>query len=327
MNEIMEYRSYESVNYILRPKKQIERKIIIEILQELDKYYDLSQYLYIGFGSIYYYDFILFHKFLKLHNFISIDDKSTKKRFAYNRPYDFISFENIKSTEFLNKFDWKNNAILWLDYDKKINEDILGDLKTIAKNCKNGDILLITLNAYIKHSKNRNKFMQEFLSEFGKYISTEYQNKKYFTPKHFTKLLQHLITNILESYCEYREIKFSKLFCFKYKDGVPMFTIGGIFNPPNELSDKEWVHDFICTDEKIVDINVPILTHREKFYLDSHLEELKTKIIEIQTKTEKTGEMTEMINENLPFELPSFENLKNYLEFYKYYPQYHEGII
>ena len=261
--------------------------------------------------------------------FTSIDNKSTKKRFEYNRPYDFISFENMKSTDFLNKFGWENNVIMWLDYDTKINNDILADLKTIAKNCEQGDILLITLNANTeKYNKRRRKELKEkFLSEFGDYISPEYQMTKFFTPKYFTMLLQHLITNLLESFCEYRKIKFSKLFCFKYEDGASMFTIGGIFNPPNELSDKKWVHDFICTDESIVDINVPILTHREKFYIDSHLEELKSRIMDIETKTETKEKMTEKINKNLPFELHSLEQLKMYINFYKYYPQYYEGII
>lgn len=107
MNEQNEKRSFEYINYMFRPKKQIERKIIIEILQELEKEISLSKYLYIGFGSIYYYDFILFHKMLNINKFLSIDDKSTIKRFNFNRPYDFISFENRISTDFLNEHDWK----------------------------------------------------------------------------------------------------------------------------------------------------------------------------------------------------------------------------
>ena len=119
MNEQKEKRSFEYINYMFRPKKQIERKIIIEILQELEKEIPLSKYLYIGFGSIYYYDFILFHKMLNMNKLLSIDDKSTIKRFNFNRPYDFITFENKISTNFLSEYDWKQNSVLWLDYDNK----------------------------------------------------------------------------------------------------------------------------------------------------------------------------------------------------------------
>jgi len=127
MNKQKEKRSFEYVNYMFRPKKQIERKIIIEILQELKKEIPLSEYLYIGFGSIYYYDFILFHKMLNMNNLLSIDDKSTRRRFEFNRPYDFILFENKISTNFLSEYDWKQKTALWLDYDYKLEDIVLSD--------------------------------------------------------------------------------------------------------------------------------------------------------------------------------------------------------
>ena len=106
--------SFEKVNYLLRPRKQIERKIIIEILQELKPFlHEFNNYVYLGMGSIYYYDYILFHKFLNLDNLISIDDKITYKRFIFNKPYDFIKFENRKSTDFLSDYEWKNNSIIY----------------------------------------------------------------------------------------------------------------------------------------------------------------------------------------------------------------------
>jgi len=55
--------SFEKINYIFRPKKQIERKILIELFQKIQNTLNIniSEYQYIGLGSIYYYDFILFH--------------------------------------------------------------------------------------------------------------------------------------------------------------------------------------------------------------------------------------------------------------------------
>jgi len=336
MNEHKEKRSFEYVNYMLRPKKQIERKIIIEILQELKKEIPLSKYLYIGFGSIYYYDFILFHKMLYMNNLLSIDDKSTKKRFEFNRPYDFISFENKASTDFLNEYDWGQNTVLWLDYDDKLKDIVLSDLKIITKSCKERDILIITLNAYCeKDLRKREKPRENFYHEFGTYVSTKHRDKKYYTPKNFSFLLQDVIMNYLMTMSEYRDIRFYKLFSFRYQDRSPMFTIGGIFDHNDELYNKEWDNKFISTTEKVMDINVPILTYREKFYIDSHIEELKQKVKKIEEETEeenpslKEQKMTEkMMNEKvLPFELHSFYDLKSYIEFYRYYPQYYEGIL
>ena len=334
MNEQKEKRSFEYVNYMFRPKKQIERKIIIEILQELKKEIPLSKYLYIGFGSIYYYDFILFHKILNMNNLLSIDDKSTKKRFEFNRPYDFISFENKISTNFLSEYDWKQNSALWLDYDNKLKDIVLSDIKIITKNCKKKDFLIITLNAYCEKSWSKRKQAREnFYREFGTYVSQKCKDKKYYTPKNFPLLLQDVIINYLMTMSEYGDIKFYKLFSFRYQDRSPMFTIGGIFDDNEELWNKDWGNKFISTTEEIKDINVPTLTYCEKFYIDSHIEKLKRKIKKIESKNKESDcslteeEMTEMINKTLPFELGSIYDLKNYIEFYRYYPQYYEGII
>lgn len=334
MSEQREKRSFEYVNYMLRPKKQIERKIIIEILQELKKEIPLSKYLYIGFGSIYYYDFILFHKILNMNNLLSIDDKSTKKRFEFNRPYDFISFENKISTDFLSEYDWKQNSTLWLDYDDKLKDIVLSDLKIITKNCKKKDFLIITLNAYCeKYSHKRKHARENFYRVFGTYVSQECKDNKYYTPKNFPLLLQDVIMNYLMTMSEYRDIRFYKLFSFRYQDRSPMFTIGGIFDDNGEVWNKDWGNKFISRTEEVKDIDVPILTYREKFYIDSHIEELKQKIDGIENEIEGGNsslmeqKMTEKINEMLPFELRSFYDLKSYVEYYKYYPQYYEGII
>lgn len=334
MNKQNEKRSFEYINYMFRPKKQIERKIIIEILQELEKEISLSKYLYIGFGSIYYYDFILFHKMLNINRLLSIDDKSTIKRFNFNKPYDFITFNNEISTDFLNEYGWKKNSVLWLDYDNKLKDIVLSDIKIIAKNCKKKDFLIITVNAYCGNvGDERDQAREDFYNKFRIYMSPKYHDKKYYTPKCFPYLLQEVILNYLMTMSEYRDINFCKLFSFSYKDGSPMFTIGGIFDDDKKLCSRKWDNKFISTDEEVKDINVPILTHCEKFHIDSHIEKLKRKIKKIENKN-KDGdlclieeEMTEMINKALPFELGSFYDLKNYIEFYRYYPQYYEGII
>ncbi|NQV18541.1 MAG: hypothetical protein HQ534_08360 [Armatimonadetes bacterium] len=334
MSEQREKRSFEYINYMFRPKKQIERKIITEILQELKEEINLSKYLYIGFGSIYYYDFILFHKILNMNNLLSIDDKSTKKRFEFNRPYDFISFENKISTDFLNEYDWKQNSVLWLDYDNKLENIVLSDIKIIAKNCKKKDFLMITVNSYCGSvGDERDKARENFYNEFGMYISSDYYNKKYYTPKYFPYLLQEVILKYLMAVSELQNISFCKLFSFRYRDGAPMFTIGGIFDDDKKLYNRKWDNKFISTDEEVKDINVPILTYCEKFHIDSHIEKLKRKIKKIESKNKESGrsliekEMTEMMNKTLPFELASIYDLKNYIEFYRYYPQYYEGII
>ena len=55
--------SFDKVNYSLRPAKQVERKVLVELLHQVSTAmpgYDVRNYTYVGFGSVYYTDFILF---------------------------------------------------------------------------------------------------------------------------------------------------------------------------------------------------------------------------------------------------------------------------
>ena len=84
--------SYESVNYLLRMKKQIERKMIIEAIQRLTSLIAINDYRYFGFGSIYFADFILFHKYLNIDLMTSIDDKEKdESRFNFNKSLSVIN--------------------------------------------------------------------------------------------------------------------------------------------------------------------------------------------------------------------------------------------
>ena len=51
------------------PAKQVERRMMIELLQLLSQVgFSINTYQYTGMGSVYYVDFVLFHKHeLNLH--------------------------------------------------------------------------------------------------------------------------------------------------------------------------------------------------------------------------------------------------------------------
>ena len=139
--------SFEKINYIFRPKKQIERKILIELFQKLQNTLDIniSEYQYIGLGSIYYYDFILFHKYLNIRDMISLDDEDYPNRFEFNKPFDFITFKPKSTTNFLSENDLNKKSFIWFDYDSSLirynkwketflnTETIFEDIKIITR--------------------------------------------------------------------------------------------------------------------------------------------------------------------------------------------------
>ena len=55
--------SYNAIDYRLRPAKHAERAMLVEAAARL-RFSDLQNYRYVGFGSIYFSDFEIFHKVL-----------------------------------------------------------------------------------------------------------------------------------------------------------------------------------------------------------------------------------------------------------------------
>src|SRR5438046_7513960 len=84
--------SYLDVFYDLRPAKQVERRMIIDVLQRLSAGgLQVRDYQYTGLGSIYFVDFILFHRLLGIKKLVSVEfDGRIKKRVHFNRPYSLI---------------------------------------------------------------------------------------------------------------------------------------------------------------------------------------------------------------------------------------------
>lgn len=325
--------SFKTINYMFRPKKQIERKILIEFFQNMKHKLkiNISEYQYIGLGSIYYYDFILFHKYLNIRDMVSLDDKKCCKRFEFNKPFDFITFENMSTTEFLLNNELDKKSFIWFDYDSQLffyskknnlffnTEEIFDDIRIITKKCKEQDLFILTVNIKIQETFfDHIKFKDNFLNKYDEYLSEQYKKEEEITLGNYPLIIQNIIINIFRNNEKFQPLKFRKLFSFIYQDSAPMYTIGGIFSK-NDLSDKLIEKDslFEADENKLVDINVPLLTYCEKMKLDKNILTIKKKLNSLNE---------EEIIKLLDFEMKPYE-LKSYLNYYRYYPQYYEGII
>ena len=325
--------SFKTINYMFRPKKQIERKILIEFFQNMqhELNINISEYRYIGLGSIYYYDFILFHKYLNIRDMVSLDNKECPKRFEFNKPFDFITFKNISTTEFLSNNELDKKSFIWFDYDSSLisynkkresfisNEGIFNDIRIITKKSKELDLFVLTVDMKIQEILfDSPKFKETFINEYDEYLSQQYKQERKITFKNYPLIMQNIIINIFRNNEKFHPVKFRKLFSFIYQDTAPMYTIGGIFSE-NDLSGKSIKKDsFFETDEnKLVDIDVPLLTYCEKMTLDKNIS-----VIEKDLDSLNKEEIIKMLG----FEMETNE-LKSYSKYYRYYPQYYEGII
>ena len=335
-NYKMSDNSFEKINYYLRPNKQVERKILIDILLHFRKYIDLNRFSYIGMGSIYYYDFILIHRFLGLKNLISFDDAKTIKRFKFNKPYDFIDFQSEFSTDYLAKHPWQEtNTITWLDYDGSFCDyidSIINDIKILAKNCNNHDLAFLTINCF--PPKERAK--KDFIENYKRFISPEYLDIEWTKSDNFPYLIQNIMNNVFINENLYAENKYTKICSFLYRDGAPMYTLGCFFTSEepllNEIKD---MHEYISFDPKhIHNILIPQITYKEKHYLDNNILQIKewvdvcTELVILNEPDQSLHEdmIQKMLNEEMDFEL-STKQINNYLQHYRFMPQYFEGII
>ena len=73
--------SSHRVQYDLRPRKQIERRMMIHAFQRLSEArFTISSYRYAGFGAFFFVDFILFHRLLGIDDMVSIEHDDEHER-------------------------------------------------------------------------------------------------------------------------------------------------------------------------------------------------------------------------------------------------------
>jgi hypothetical protein len=125
-------RSFEKLNYSIRPNKNVERKLIVKLLATIGASgeFDIKDYRYIGLGSIWFTDFSLFHRVLGIDDMISIEkEASREQRLRFNKPFECIKLILREYSEAFVDLDWEKRSIVWLDFDDVLKAALFDDLK------------------------------------------------------------------------------------------------------------------------------------------------------------------------------------------------------
>lgn len=319
--------SFEKINYNLRPNKSIERKMICESIARLSIIEDLKQYRYIGLGSTYFSDFVLFHKSLGFTKMISIEgNEDAKERVEFNIPFSCIEMEYGESTTILPNLELdKHKNIIWLDYDGTINRDTFSDLHTIVTNTKECSIFLISLNAESGSlgetvDKKKEKLIELIGSDR---IPGEYSDLS-ITKKNYIKMLHRMIDMQIQNSISIRngasenKSAYRQIFNFIYKDGATMLTIGGIIANEDLIDgyiDKMQLRtmDFYMSSESYYEIKCPNLTFKEVNALN--------RCMPCLIECDSDDKITNKEFKSIPL---SKDDIINYKEVYRYYPNYAE---
>jgi len=288
MNELR--KSYLSVNYSLRPAKQVERRMLIDgflLLSEIG--FPIRDYNYMGMGSIHFVDFALFHKFLGIENMLSVEASyEIKKRVEFNVPYRaLIRVETgFPIGNFIPELSQSAKHVLWLDYDNVLSREMLQDIALAISSLSAGSILLVTVDTEPpnniddrKEDTERNlKISREYFQEVaGDYLSPSLRDEEF---KY--DLLPTINIGAIRGAIQagkrgrIKEI-FIPLFNFLYADGHRMLTLGGMVGTKRDER-KIAASRFARMDYARLSfgqepywIKVPILTRKEHLYLESYM--------------------------------------------------------
>ena len=288
--------SGEKVDYNLRPAKQIERKMLCEAFRRLSFFQPIETYRYIGFGSFYFADFKLIHKWLGITDMITFELESKKRlRFEFNNPFHCIKLQFGHSNTLLKKY-WRNRrTILWLDYDNPLDKFCLRDVGFFCNNAASGSVLIVTVDA---QSESEPAKLEGEFSDFQERViddievssandATERERipfgvgAKSLIGWGTAKVSHKIILNEIEKVVSERnhlqsdKFNFKQLFNFHYKDTARMLTVGGVLCADSEskkFQDCDFgALSFVRTGLNPYTIELPKLTFREIRHLDSQL--------------------------------------------------------
>jgi hypothetical protein len=227
--------SFEKINYSLRPNKNVQRKLIANLLDHVlhsPQLRDL-EYRYIGMGSPWFSDFVLMHRVLGIRDMISMERQVNRaKRMKFNRPFSNIKIRIGSTTEILPTIGFKKPTIIWLDYDDHLKDYMFEDVDLTLRKLEKGSVIVITVNAEFSQLQN--------VKEEGKVLdpaevlrmiagdATPNPLKNRLNNNHFPSVVGEILSNTIRSKLLLRGLDYYSFFNFFYKDGARMVTVGGM---------------------------------------------------------------------------------------------------
>src|SRR5258708_18036116 len=138
--------SFRRIDYSLRPSKHAERRMLADIFRRLRPFQLVETYGYVGFGSVWFTDFALFHRLLGIRDMLSIERQAdAQPRIDANKPFGCISVDYRSSDLALPDVDWSKRQIVWLDYDDPLTIGMLLDARTLAVRAKSGTVVAVSI--------------------------------------------------------------------------------------------------------------------------------------------------------------------------------------
>lgn len=271
--------SFDVINYSLRPSKSIQRQLVFEGVLKLKPHLNLERLVYVGFGSIWFTDFVLAHRLLEINDMVSIESNDIGfRRAVFNSPYATVRVRHgfssdVLPTLFADEAVRGRPWLVWLDYDYQFDETLKADIASIIENAPANSILLVTFNGHeMKYGAAPDR-PERLRDLFGAAVPDD-------LPKRACRdeRMQETLADFAQAYMQSaandlaRPGGFVPAFRLIYRDNAPMVTVGGLLptrGAARIAADIVAEPSWRCRPDK--PIVAPHLTIREAAVLQSRL--------------------------------------------------------
>jgi hypothetical protein len=307
--------SFEKVNYSLRPSKGIQRQLVFEAVRTVRERLDLRRLAYVGFGSVWFTDFVMAHKLLDIEDMVSMErDPIGISRARFNTPYATVRVEPLSSNEALPKL--RNDEVVgsrpwmvWLDYDEPYSTEVAKDVRQLIENLETGSVLLVTFNG-MDGNYGRGPERPDFLRTLFGSVVPDDLSKHACKESRMQETLADLAMDSMKAVAveAARREKFVPAFRLIYRDNSPMVTVGGfILADPIASAASAIVRDETWRCMPAKPIQAPHLTVKEAASLQSLLP--------------RAARLTQHDVRGLGFEL-EMEQIEAFESYYRQYPAF-----
>lgn len=321
-----------SIPYHLRQNKAIERNLFIDLLSRIGRYFNISDFQYIGFGGPFLEDFKHLHSSLRISNMISLEmNGNVFSRQQFNKPASCITLRKESSTDFLNSYDFDDadNLIVWFDYATTDIGEQLTELQQLVEKLSHGDIFKVTVNAsptYLGHADAGREMLalraETARTRLGDYAPAHITPDEVNTRNYPTLLLKALINAAKHGLAGDSSLVLEPLASFAYTDGQQMLTFCGVLLNADERNLffeqtrlRSWPFYSDCTNEP-KSISVPVLSLKERVHVESMLPGANA--------DEIIAELAYYVGKDLK---TAQAEMSNFISFYRMFPWYSRVVI
>lgn len=305
--------------YHLRVNKAIDRFLLVEIIDILKRHCDISDYTYYGFGGPFLEDCRLIHNRCPEIKIVSIEkNEHTFKRQEFHRFSKNLDLKRTDFASFLANFSSDGKEIFWLDYTN-LRFGHFDEFMSIIEKVSENSIVKITVRAELSEPPpNGLSAWENFLLEYEQILPDSVPQTAIERSSPFVELLQDMFQMASQQVLPASgKSVFQLLDSSHYNDQTEMLSLTGMVCNKKQVSDvRQWFKNwaFRNLDWKAPrKIDVPTLSAKERLHLEKYL----------PTKAKTGRSLARALGYRIDKSTSGhLEKLKQYEEFYQYYPYF-----